>query len=82
MGEEYLEKPPMEGQEISHKIAAELAEKLKSLACIECTKGWIASYEGKDPLKDIANCTELGLITDELAKRLSDEVQLIQAKVE
>jgi len=46
---------------------------------MECVRGWINDYEGDDPLKDIAHCAELGLISDELQKRLTSEVESIQS---
>ena len=70
---------PMEQIEIARQKATPLAEKLKSLACMECVRGWINDYEGDDPLKDIAHCAELGLISDELQKSLTSEVESIQS---
>ena len=69
---------PMEQIEIARQKATPLAEKLKSLACMECVRGWINVYEGDDPLKDTAHCAELGLISDWLQKRLTSEVKGIQ----
>ena len=31
---------------MDHQNAEALAENLKGLACIECTKGWLAKHEG------------------------------------
>jgi len=61
------------------KKAQELAEDLKSLACIECTKGWLERYkEFTDPIQEIKECGNLGLITPVLQKRLIQEVQDIK----
>ena len=70
---------PMEQIEIAYQKATPLAEKLKSLACVECVRGWINDCEGDDPLKDIAHCAELGLISNELKKRITSEVESIQS---
>ena len=59
--------------------AEALAENLKGLACIECTKNWLAKYEGlTDPIQDIRDCAALGFITLELQERLVDEIKTIK----
>ncbi len=65
---------------MDHQNAEALAENLKGLACIECTKGWLAKHEGlTDPIQDIKDCGALGLITPELQKRLVGEVETIKS---
>ena len=66
----------MDNIEIDRSTSHQLAEKLKSLSCIECVRGWLKDYEG-DPFKEIAHCAEIGLITPELRKRLISEVKII-----
>ena len=59
-----------------HKI---VAEKLKSLACIDCVQNWLKEFEDNSkPLNDIENCYKLGLIAPELRSRLIDEINEIQ----
>ena len=68
-----LEVIPMNLQE-----AKALAENLKELACIECTKGWLKEHHGlTDPIQDINACGALGLISYQLQERLIDEVKRI-----
>ena len=56
-----------------------VAEKLKSLACIDCVQKWLNEFEDNSkPLKDIESCYKLGLITPELRSRLIDEINAIQ----
>ena len=56
-----------------------VAEKLKSLACIECVKNWLKEFEDNSkPLNDIESCYKLGLITPELRSRLIDEINALQ----
>ena len=56
-----------------------VAEKLKSLACIDCVKNWLKEFEGNSkPLNDIESCYKLGLITPELRSRLIDEINALQ----
>ncbi len=41
-----------------------VAEKLKSLACIDCVQKWLNEFDGKSrPLNVIESCYKLGLIT-------------------
>ncbi len=63
---------------VDHQKATALAESLKALACVECTKGWLKEYQGlTDPIEDIKDCASLGLITTELKERLVNEIQEI-----
>ena len=56
-----------------------IAEKLKSLACIDCVQSWLNEFEDNSkPLNDIESCYKLGLITPELRSRLIDEINAIQ----
>ena len=56
-----------------------VAEKLKSLACIDCFQNWLNELEDNSkPLNDIESCYKLGLITPELRSRLIDEINAIQ----
>ncbi len=61
------------------KKAEVLAGTLKGLACKGCTEGLLDQHDGlTDPIKDIENCGDLGLISDELRERLINEVQEIK----
>ena len=65
--------------EIEQQKSADLAQKLKSLACIECVKGWLDKYTGeKQPIEDIVHCGKLGLISQQLEDRLIKEVRIVQ----
>ena len=56
-----------------------VAEKLKSLACIDCVKNWLQEFEDNSkPLNDIESCYKLGLITPALRSRLIDEINALQ----
>ena len=56
-----------------------VAEKLKSLACIDCVQNWLNEFEDNSkPLNDIESCYKLGLITPELRSRLIDEIKALQ----
>ena len=71
---------PMGQLELARQKAAPLAERLKSLACIECVRGWLNENDTEsDPLKDINQCAELGLISSQLQDRLISEVKTIQS---
>ena len=57
----------------------DLAKVLNQLACKECTKGWLSDHDNlSDPIEDILNCFEKGLITYELKNRLINEVKEIK----
>ncbi len=72
------EKTTMGQKEVSQNKAIYLAEKLNSMACNEYVKCQVENHEGpNDPLRDIAHCAELGLITNAQAKRLSSEVKIV-----
>ena len=69
----------MEQIEIDRQEAEPIAERLKSLACVECVRGWLKTYEGENgPIADIMYCGTLGLITSELQERLLGEVMAVQ----
>ena len=56
-----------------------VAEKLKSLAFIDCVQNWLNEFEDNSkPLNDIESYYKLGLITSELRSRLIDEINAIQ----
>ena len=60
----------------------DIAEKLNQLACKECTKGWISDLDkSTDPIKDILDCFENGLITDKLKDRLIKETNEIKNEI-
>ena len=62
--------------------AETIAEDLKNLACISCTQGWIERHDGlTDPIQDIKDCADLGLITQKLRDRLINEVQDIKNEI-
>ena len=57
------------------KIKADI---LNQLACKECTKKWINDHDkSTNPLQDILDCFEKGLISERLKNRLINEVQEI-----
>ena len=59
-----------------------IAEKLNQLACKECTKGWISDRENStDPIQDILQCYENGLITNKLKDRLIKETNEIKNEI-
>ena len=59
--------------------AEEIAEDLKGLACIECTKGWLGKHKGlTDPIQDINDVGVMGLIPPKLVKRLISEIEIIK----
>ena len=69
----------MEQIEIDRQEAEPIAERLKSLACVECVRGWLKTYEGETgPIADIIYRGTLGLITSELQERLLGEVKAVQ----
>ena len=56
-----------------------IAEKLNQLACKECTKGWLSDRDkSTDPIEDILDCYENGLITNKLKDRLIEEINHIK----
>ena len=56
-----------------------VAEKLKSLTCIDCVKNYLNEFEDNSkPLSDIESCYKLGLIKPELRSRLINEINSIQ----
>ena len=60
----------------------DIAEKLNQLACKECTKGWISDRDkSTDPIKDILDCFENGLITNKLKDRLIKEINEIKNEI-
>ena len=60
--------------------ATALAEDLKELACKGCTKGWLEKHDGlTDPVQDIKDCGDLGLITPERQQRILNEIAEIKA---
>lgn len=60
----------------------DIAEKLNQLACKECTKGWLSDCDkATDPIKDILDCFENGLITNKLKDRLIKETNEIQNQI-
>ena len=60
----------------------DIAEKLNQLACKECTKGWISDRDkSTDPIKDILDCFENGLITNKLKDRLIKETNEIKTEI-
>ena len=62
----------------SFQKAQAIAEDLKNLSCIECTRDWLKKHQGlTDPIQDITNCAALGLISPELQERLVDEIKKI-----
>ena len=64
---------------MNRQEAEALAENLNGLACKECTKGWLLKHEGlTDPIQDINDCGDFGLITQELQERLVSEVKRIK----
>ncbi len=55
-----------------------LAKVLNQLACKECTRGWLSDHDNSsEPIEDILNCFEKGLITYKLKNRLIKEVKEI-----
>ena len=64
---------------MDHQKASALAEELKGLACIECTKGWLEKHGGTtDPIQDIKDCAAFELITPALQERLVNEIKRIK----
>ena len=64
------------------KNIKEIAEKLNNLACKECTKGWMSDRDqSTDPIKDILDCFENGLITNKLKDRLIKETNEIKNEI-
>ncbi len=64
---------------MDHLRLAVLAKELKGLACIECTKRWLEKHEDlTDPIGEIKDCFALGLITEDLKKRLVFEVEEVK----
>ena len=64
---------------MDHQKAEDLAEQLKELACIDCTKGWLERHEGlTDPIQDIKDCGALRLITPQLQERLVNEIEILK----
>ena len=60
----------------------DIAEKLNQLACKECTKGGISDRDkSTDPIKDILDCFENGLITNKLKDRLIKETTEIKNEI-
>ena len=54
------------------------ADTLNQLACKECTKKWINDHDkSTNPVQDILDCFEKGLISEKLKNRLINEVQEI-----
>tara|TARA_B100000212_G_scaffold121986_1_gene91419 strand:- start:269 stop:472 length:204 start_codon:yes stop_codon:yes gene_type:complete len=63
---------------INNKLIG-IAEKLNQLACKECTKGWLSDRDkSTDPIEDILDCYENGLITNKLKDRLIEEINHIK----
>ena len=60
-----------------------VAEKLKSLACIDCMRNWINDFE--DSSKQLLNvserCSELCLIAPNLRSRLENDLQSIKVNL-
>tara|TARA_Y100000589_G_scaffold310846_1_gene329638 strand:+ start:2835 stop:3041 length:207 start_codon:yes stop_codon:yes gene_type:complete len=55
------------------------ANELKNLSCKECTKGWLKSHDDlTNPIEDISNCFDNGLISLTLKDRLIREVKEIK----
>ena len=64
---------------MDHQKAEAIAEQLKGLACIDCTKDWLERHEGlTDPAQDIKDCGALRLITPKLQKRLISEIEILK----
>tara|TARA_Y100000589_G_scaffold117896_1_gene111982 strand:- start:305 stop:508 length:204 start_codon:yes stop_codon:yes gene_type:complete len=65
-----------------NKNLTDIAETLNQLACKECTKGWISEHDNStDPIEDILDCFENGLITDKLKNRLIKETNEIKNEI-
>ena len=61
-----------------NKQLKDISEELKQLACKECTKGWLEKHNKlTDPIDDIQNCFNNGLISIQLKQRLIKEVEEI-----
>ena len=62
-----------------NKNLTDIAETLNQLACKECTKGWLSDRDkSTDPIEDILDCYENGLITNKLKDRLIEEINHIK----
>ena len=65
-----------------NKNLTDIAETLNQLACKECTKRWISEHDNStDPIEDILDCFENGLITDKLKNRLIKETNEIKNEI-
>ena len=63
---------------MSNNNLKRIANILNQLACKECTKKWINDHDkSTNPVEDILDCFEKGLISEKLKNRLINEVQEI-----
>ena len=66
---------------INNKLIG-IAEKLNQLACKECTKGWMSDRDqSTDPIREILDCFQNGLITNKLKDRLIKEINEIKNEI-
>ena len=60
----------------------QIAEKLNQLACKECTKGWMSDRDqSTDPIREILDCFQNGLIPNKLKDRLIKEINEIKNEI-
>lgn len=68
----------MKQKELDSETTSALSEKLNSLACKDCVRDWLEKHVAdNDPLDEIEYCAEKKLISRDLQRRLTSEVNEI-----